>query len=169
MVEESSNSSSARAGTDKVAESQRQTVALYANPGEAQRAVKEGFEYWTGKLTDGSFQLSLALIGANWAAFGSVQKILSNLWAKSSLGFVILSLAISLAGAKLMGELHRRRIKYAAQDPDRWVRECAAAFGQDSPWPFTRGIEMLARWLRELKTWLPLLAGALFLKGLFAP
>ncbi len=167
MVEGSSNSSSV--GTDKVTESQRHIVALYANPGEAQRAVKQDFEYWTGKLTDSSFQLSLALIGANWAAFGSVQTILNNLWAKSSLGLVILSLAISLAGAKLMGELHRRRIKYAAQNPDRWARECTAAFGQDSPWPFTRGIEMLARSLREVKTWLPLLAGALFLKALFAP
>ena len=131
------------------------------------KAVRDDFLYWTGKLTDSSFELSLALIGANWAAFGSVQKILTNGWARASLGLVIGSLGLTLIGAKCMGELHRRQIDYAAADPERWERECAAALGRIGPWPFTKGIERLGRGLREAKTWLPLAAGISFLIALF--
>jgi hypothetical protein len=141
--------------------------ALYASSDEALKAVKDDFLYWTGTLTDSSFELSLALIAANWAVFGSVQRILSNPRAKTSLGLIIATLAISLAGAKYVGELHDRRVKYAAQDVDRWEKECAAAYGTTSPWPFTIKIERLGRCLREVKTWLPLLAGILFLVALF--
>jgi hypothetical protein len=130
------------------------------------KAVREDFLYWTGRLTDSSFQLSLAIIGANWAVFGSVEKILSNVYAKRSLGVVIASLALNLIGAKWMGDMHRRRIDYASKDRDRWERECSAALGRVDPWPFTKGIDRLGRFLRWTKTWLPLLAGALFLVAL---
>jgi hypothetical protein len=142
-------------------------AALYASSAEGLGAVRDDFLYWTGKLTDSSFEFSLALIGANWAAFGSVQKLLTNGWARASLALVIASLALSLVGARLMGELHRHRVAYAGADPDRWERECAAALGRTDPWPFTKGIERLGQCLREVKTWLPLVAGALFLLGLF--
>lgn len=146
---------------------QSRDTALYAGPAEGLKAVRNDFLYWTRRLTDTSFELSLALIGANWAAFGSVQKILTNGWARASLGLVIVSLALSLFGAKVMGELHRRRINYATGNSKRWEEEAAAALGRTDPWPFTKGIERLGRCLREAKTWLPLLAGALFLVALF--
>src|SRR5947209_1299855 len=52
--------------------------ALYQSPGEALKAVREDYLYWTEKLTDTSLQLSYAVIAANWAVFGSVDKLLSN-------------------------------------------------------------------------------------------
>jgi len=142
-------------------------AALAASAKEGTASVKDDYLYWTGKLTDSSFQLSLGLIGANWAAFGSVQKILSNPWAKSSLALVVASLGLSLAGAKWMSELHRRQVNYADEDPDRWLRECKAAQSRNDPWPYTAQIEDLGRWLREAKLWIPIIAGVLFLIALF--
>jgi hypothetical protein len=94
--------------------------------------------------------------------------VLNNAWARSSIFLVVASLALNVLGAKWMGELHRKRVDYAAADVDRWTRECAASLGRHDPWPFTRGIEHLGRAMRELRTWLPLAAGALFLAGLLA-
>jgi hypothetical protein len=113
-------------------------------------------------LTDTSFQLSLALIAANWAVFGSVRDLLKNSWAKASILLVILSLTLNLLGAKWMGELHRRQIDYAAEDPTRWEQECAAASARRAPWPFTTKIEHTGRVLREVRTWLPFGAGVAF-------
>lgn len=142
------------------------TGALYGSASEGLKSVQDDYLYWTGKLTDSSFQLSFAVIAANWAVFGSVQGILNNLWAKGSLFLVLVSLALGLLGAKLMGELHRKRVEYAEQDLQRWNEEYAAALVRRSPWPFTKAIERLGRSMRELKAWLPLAAGIAFLVAL---
>jgi len=149
-------------------ESEARRAALENSAKDGLADVKGDFLYWTGKLTDSSFQLSLALIGANWAAFGgSVNKIVGNPWAKSSLGLVVGGLALSLAGAKWMSELHGSRIDYADADPARWASDCAAAARRKDAWPYTQGIERLGRFLREAKFWIPLIAGTLFLVALF--
>ncbi len=141
--------------------------ALYSDSTDALKAVREDYLYWTGRVTDSSLQLSLAIIAANWAAFGSVQKILSNRWSKYSLGLVIVTLGLNLFGAWWMGELHQHRIDYAGKDAGRWEKECAAALSHKGPWPFTRMIEYLGFSLRIIKAWFPLFAGALFLLALF--
>jgi hypothetical protein len=140
--------------------------ALYANSSEGAKAVREDYLYWSGRLTDTSFQLSLAVIAANWAVFGSVQKLLGNAWAQTSLILVILSFALSVVGAKWMSELHRKQVDYAEQDLQRWDKECEASRGQRDPWPFTWKIEHLGRCMRELKMWLTLGAGAAFVAAL---
>ena len=72
-----------------------------------------------------SFALSLAVIGANWAVFGSVSKLLSNIWAELSIATVILSLGISLIGYWYLGGQLRVRIAYAEQDAaSRRYRQC---------------------------------------------
>jgi len=45
---------------------------LYASASDGLKQVRDDFLYWTGRLTDSSFQLSFALIAGNWAAFGSL-------------------------------------------------------------------------------------------------
>jgi hypothetical protein len=132
----------------------------------ALEAVRSDFNYWSEKLTDTSLQLSFAVIAANWAVFGSVNKVLENDWAKYSLFLVLLSLGISLAGSKWMSELHRVRYEYAESDPARWEREFTASVGRRVAWPFTDDIERLGRILRLCKTWLPLGGGVLFLAAL---
>jgi hypothetical protein len=79
---------------------------------------------------------------------------------------IILGVAINLIGTKHLGELLRKRLKDAKADPARWKREYAEAYGKPGPWPFTPKTDGLARFLREVKTWFPLLAGGLFLVGL---
>lgn len=143
-------------------------TAIYASSGDGLKAVRDDFHYWTAKLTDSSFELSLALIAANWAAFGSIQQIRINAWARWSLALIIASLLLSVLGAKWMSELHSRRVRYASADPARWDKDCAAALGTVDPWPFTRGIERLGRVLRECKTWLPVIAGAMLLVALLS-
>lgn len=144
------------------------SATLYATPGDGLKAVREDYLYWTGRLTDNSLQLSFGVLAANWAVFGSVQGVLNNPWAKSSVFLVVTSLTLSLLGAKWMGELHLRRANYAAENVERWKREFAASLDRRDPWPFTAGIDRLGRGMRELRTWLPLAAGALFLGGLLA-
>jgi hypothetical protein len=41
-------------------------------------------------------QLSYAVLGANWAVFGAVDKILTNLYSKLSVLVVVLSLGLSV-------------------------------------------------------------------------
>jgi len=139
---------------------------LYSSAGDGLKRVQEDFLYWTGRLTDSSSQLSFALIAGNWAAFGSLQKILGNPWAKVSLGIVIGTLALTLLGAYLMGQLHCWQIEYAGKNPAKWEEEYNRSYGRDNPWPFTRTIERIGRGMRELKTWLPLVSGVCFLIAL---
>jgi hypothetical protein len=139
---------------------------LYASPSEALKAVRDEYLYWTGKLTDTSLQLSYALIAANWAAFGSVNGILASFWSKLSVALVIIALGVSVAGAKWVGESLRAQIEYAEADGSRWEAEFKVNAGTRSPWPFTRAIDSLGRWMREAKIWLPLIAGLSFIIAL---
>jgi hypothetical protein len=139
---------------------------LYSNSSQALNKVQEDFLYWTEKLTDNSFNLSLAVIGANWAVFGTVDKVMQNLYARASIAIVLIGLGINLIGTKLMSEQHRARVEYAEADPARWEREFKETHGRNDPWPYTKKIETLGRRLRFAKTWLPILGGALFLFAL---
>lgn len=144
------------------------TEGLYQSASEALKAVREDYHYWTGKLTETSLQLSYAVLGANWAAFGSVDKILANFWSKLSVTLVVVGLGVTVAATKGIGEMLRDRIDYAEADAARWQNEFTDARGKSDHWPFTTGIDFLGRAMREAKTWLPLAAGASFLVSLFS-
>jgi hypothetical protein len=139
---------------------------LYGTSDDALKAVQEAYHYWTGKLTESSFQLSLGVFAANWAVFGSVSGILSNPWAKGSLFLVLLCLAINLFTAWYMGELHRKIVEHAESNLNTWKGEFSRTTGND-PWPFTEKIENVGRWTRGLKALLPIAAGIVFLIALF--
>ncbi len=143
-------------------------VLAYETSGAAKKTLVQDYQYWSGRITDTSFQLSLALLGANWAVFGTVSGILQNPWARLSILSVVLCLGINLVGARFMSELHRRRFDYAERDSARWQQEFEQTKDHLNPWPFTRRIEMLGRALREAKTWLPVLGAGLFALGLLA-
>jgi hypothetical protein len=132
-------------------------------------AIREDFHYWTGRLTDTSLQLSYAVIAANWAVFGSVERIGNEPLAKLSVACVVVSLGLNVLGTKAMSELLRVRVEYAEGNPERWTDEFRRAGGCTDPWPYTSRIERLGRGLRELKTWLPILAGVLFFLALLMP
>src|SRR6266446_8039542 len=142
-------------------------TGLYETPRAALQSIREDYSYWSGKLTESSFALSLAVIGANWAVFGSVDRIRSNLWSEISLSVVLFSLVVTLFGHWKLGGMLRKRVKYAERDPGRWQKEFTETFGKETPWPFTAAIDRWAVGLRAAKTWLPIFGGAFFLLALF--
>ena len=145
----------------------QRATGLYNSPQAAENSIREDYLYWTGKLTESSFVLSLAVIGANWAVFGSVNKVLSNIWAELSIAAVISNLVISLIGNGWLGRLLRQRIEYAEQDPTRWQREFNENAGKSTPWPSTQTIDCWSGIFRLAKIFLPVIGGAFFLIALF--
>jgi hypothetical protein len=142
-------------------------VGLYENPQAALKSIRDDYFYWTGKVTESSFALSLAVIGANWAAFGSVDKVLNNLCAKISIAVVISSLAISLIGNWCLGEQLRKRVAYAEDNAERWQKQFTENAGKATPWPSTQTLDRLAYWFGLAKTFLPVIGGAFFLLAFF--
>jgi hypothetical protein len=142
-------------------------TTLYSTAEAALSSVRDDYLYWTGKLTESSFALSLAVIGANWAVFGSVDKVLNNICAELSIGAVILSLVVSLIGNGWLGRLLRHRIEYAEKDPTRWRKEFNEIAGKSRYWPSTKQIDDWARFFRVAKILLPVIGGAFFLLALF--
>ncbi|HEY6248991.1 MAG TPA: hypothetical protein VI685_03465 [Candidatus Angelobacter sp.] len=138
---------------------------LYSSPSDALKKVTSEFEHWSGKLTETSLQMGYALIGANWVVFGSMNGILGNGWAKTSLLMVILALASNIVGAWILSETLRKRVAYGEGDKSRWKKEFDEFSTTDSPWPFTEGIEQTGRLMRIIKGAFTLLAGAFLIIG----
>jgi hypothetical protein len=139
---------------------------VYEKASDGLKAVREDYHYWTEMLTKRSLELSVALIAANWAVFGSVERVLQNAWSKLSIIVLILGVAIGLFGAWRMGEMHRLLWTKAENDPEWWQREYEAAAGTNKTWPFTSQIESFGDTLRKIKLAAPLLGGLLFIVAL---
>ena len=145
------------------------TAGLYSTSQAAVNSILESYHYWTSKLTESSFALSLAVIGANWAVFGSVDKVVNNIWAELSIAAVILGLVISLIGNGWLGRLLRKRVEYAENDQKRWQDEFNKNVGKSTHWPSTREIDNWAAAFRVTRIFLPVIGGALFLIALVFP
>lgn len=141
------------------------SAGLYASPEDALKKVDSEFEYWTGRLTDTSLQMCYALIGANWVIFGSVDGILKNIWAKSSLVLVLLALASSVIGAWVLSESLRKRIAYAQSNVERWKKEFEYSTGQDDAWPFTESMQNIGFYTRWMKAGFTLASGFCLIAG----
>jgi hypothetical protein len=157
----------ATAGGQPVPESEHQPTGLYDSAPAALKSIAKDYSYWTGKLTESSFALSLAVIGANWAVFGSFDKVRNNIWAGLSIAAVLLTLLISLFGHWLLGELLRRRIAYAEDNAARWQEEFNENASTSRPWPSTKTIDNWAWVFRFAKMSLPILGGAFFVVAFF--
>jgi hypothetical protein len=142
---------------------------IYADPSAALAEVREYYKGWTTQLTQKSFELSMAIIGANWAVFGGLNQILRNGWAKWSIAVVVIGLLLTLLATWSMSELLRKRIGYAEDEPSRWQVEFNSTRGKKDPWPFTDGIEQMGLWLRCTKTFVPIVGGLLFFLALALP
>lgn len=162
------NVSAAGVSRDETIREDGSDAPLYGDAGAALRKICESFEYWTEKITESSFAATFAVIGANWAVFGSFRGIRANACSIWSVAVVLLGLALNLLGQWLLGEMLRRRVSYAEEDSVRWRKEYEAAKGSATAWPSTPAIDNLAWGLRIIKTFLPLVGGALFISALFA-
>jgi hypothetical protein len=144
----------------------QQDALLFKSPDEALKALRDDYLYWGERVTSSSFELSIAVIAANWAAFGNWITIKSNVCAQASLVIVILGIAIGLLGARWMAELHRARIQHAEKNHLNWQLEYKQTAESNDPWPYTSKIENLGYLLRLAKAWLPLIGGAVFIFAL---
>lgn len=140
---------------------------FYESPGAGLNAVKGSFDYWSGRITESSATLAIAVIAGNWAIFGSVEKILRNDWSRWSLISVILALGINLYGMRHLSEAHRKRMDWGEEHRDEWIKEFNETKGRRGAWPYTKSILFWSRLFRECRTWLPLIGGILFLIALF--
>ena len=139
----------------------------YQTSAEGYKKVQEAYDYWTGKLTDTSMQLSYAVIAANWAVFGSANLVLHNRYSKWSIALVLFALVVNVFGSWVLGELHRARAVAAETRSREWNREWEQYKTQNNPyWPFTRSIIAVSKTMRHIKAWFPLIGGALFLVAL---
>lgn len=59
-----------------------------------------------------------------------------------------------------------KQMQHAESNLPGWESEYKASAEEVDPWPFTKGIENLGRLMRQIKVWLPLLAGISFLIAL---
>jgi len=151
-------------GTDTSSGSPADT-ALYDSPADATKSVNSSYDYWSGNLTTSSLQMNYALIGANWAVFGSTSGILGNCWAKWSMLLVIIALGLNALGSMALTKLLRSRIEYAESDYNRWAVQFKDNYGKKSTWPFTDSIDGIGSGMRWLKASLTLASGILLIIG----
>ena len=138
---------------------------FYKTPAEASQRVGNEFDYWSGKLTDSSLQMCYALIGANWVIFGSVGNILKSGCAKWSLLMVLLTLGANVVGSWWASEEHRSIFEFAEGHDKEWKEQFEDAKGKRTAWPFTKRMEQVGFWLRQIKGSFPLISGVLLLIG----
>lgn len=125
--------------------------------------IEKAFVRWSGRLTDSSLTLSLAVIGANWALCGGPDGLIRNACSKWAVLLVFSSIGVHLIGAAVVVQLLRNRRMYAEKDVGRWSTEFQANSKNDqsAPWPFTISIRRWILMLRWLKIGLPFTAGVL--------
>lgn len=138
----------------------------YVTAAEGQRQLESEYIYWTGKITDHSFQASIALIAANWAVHsGANSSVISNGWAVASIVVALLAILTSLGGALWMARLHYDIFYEAERDKTRWQKRWEASERIESEWPYSDCIKTSGKWLARCKVWLPLSSGLLFVIG----
>jgi hypothetical protein len=133
---------------------------------DAERALREKYDAWSGKLADLSFQLSIGVIGANWAVCGQKSELIKNRWAVASIAVVVLGILVSVVSTWTVAEMLLRRIRYAQDDPDRWSME-REKFRKDEHWPFTPAIDAIGSVLRVCRAAAPVIGGILFFVAIF--
>lgn len=133
----------------------------YKSANEGLTEVRQEYLYWTGKLTEQSWQLSIALIGANWVVLGSSQRVFDSCWSQLSIFCAVLNLGIGLVVAWHMGDLHRVRFEYGEKNAVEWERLFREYTVEPSSWPFTEKINSWGKWSRGTRTWLPIAGGVL--------
>jgi hypothetical protein len=138
---------------------------LYASADEALKKVQETYDYWSGKLNDITMQMAFALIGANWAIFGTASGILGHIWAKLSIVAVLLAMVFNIIAALALSEMTEARVTYAESDLPRWAREYKESTGQKVAWPFTDCINDTGRRMRWVRAALIATSGVCLIIG----
>ena len=112
-------------------------------------------------------QVSFALVAASWAAYGSVDQLHANPWARLSLVLVLAFFALNLVFTSWVTQLLHKQYCAAENDPKAWSEAFERSKGKVDPRPSTHSIDDLSKVLRAVRTFVPLTSGAAFLLALF--
>jgi hypothetical protein len=134
-----------------------------SSPAEGLKSLALAYAYWTGKITDISFQTCLTIVAANWALYQKPGEIVAHSWSLASLSVALLAVLVSLLGAGQMARLHFKRFYDAQTNPKQWEADWKVAEETPSQWPFTDDIVLTGRVFSALKIALPLISGVCFL------
>lgn len=135
------------------------------SPEDGKQGLKDDAGSWSSVVGSLGIQATYAIIAANWAVHSSAGNILSNLYARISVGLCIVFLMLILLFTEWMTEWLTCRWQKADANPELWIKQWEAR--SKSKWPYSEGIERLARWLRYLKAGSPIVAGIFFILSLF--
>lgn len=125
--------------------------------------IDDAYNYWSGKISELSVVLSLALIAANWAVQGT-GGMSTHLLPRLSVLFALLTILFSLVLAERMAVFHDKQHEVYESDKVKWREAAENSLNSNNvnPWPFTRKIELLGFWGIKVKTYLPILSGIFF-------
>ena len=138
----------------------------FKSAGEADEELFVGFNAWSAGVSTYGVQTSYAIIAANWAVYGSADKILSNKLAVLSMIIIILFLGINLLCIGWVTKLYEDRCYYANDNKDRWKEEYDNRENLPA-WPYTIFMERLGDFKHLLNIFAPVVAGVIFIVSLF--
>lgn len=138
---------------------------IYPSPNAGLRELASCYNHWTGKITESSFQVCVALMAANWAVHQSRDNLLDSFFPKLSVLTVMLAIAANLVASFVMASLHKSRFDAAQANPVDWRKGWASAESTPSKWPFDDEIVLWGRIFLHMRFWLPLLGGVFFVLG----
>lgn len=138
----------------------------YSSAAEGRKALQEGYNYWTGRITDLVFQSSLAMIAANWALISGLHptRFARSLMIVSTV-LAIVSLFVGLWGARRMASLHYKQYLFSEQHRKTWQEQWEQSETIESKWPYTQEIEDSGSRFSDAKFWLLVIAGIAFAVG----
>lgn len=139
----------------------------YESPAAGLQALQSDYKYWTGRITDLSFQSCLGLIAANWALHSDHGALMANKFAVASVLLALLALLASLVGSFLIARATYEEFYFGTENPEEWRSRWEAAERIPSEWPYTHKITSLGRNLTLVKVWTPVASGVLFVLGAF--
>ena len=139
-------------------------VRIYQSAADGQRVLQSRYEYWTAKINDHSFNVSVSLIAANGAVYSP--RVSTSVSATSSIALARLTLLLSLGGALRMSLRHYSACYGSVNEQGEWARRWKdAETNKASPWPFTHDIISLGVCMAWSKVVMPCASTIFFLIG----
>lgn len=130
---------------------------VYATPADGMRKLADCYDYWTEKVGNLSFQISIALIGANWAVFSN--NVSDNILSIISIFLALGVLVASMVYAGKLANLHHQAFYSAQRDRRKWKDAWERSESFDSQWPFNETIVQAGRTFQNLRIWLSISSG----------
>ncbi len=134
---------------------------------KGKKDLLDAFNIWSEGLSRHSVQATYAIIAANWATHVKPNNpILADTSACWSIGICIAFIMANIMITGVLNQLHKDRWKEAEDNTESWIRDFNNRNDSKSQWPYTKKIDNYGVVLLYLRTFAPLIAGAIFIHSL---